>query len=122
MVGKARRKDQTAGVSPFFLSYVGKIEKAGQTQVLFDHLVSTGTTIDLYQLFVICRFHGKFVVKLDDEVIGSGRTGPAGYPYFSWYPVKRVLGGKRIKLEFTSRTGFPDDIVDLEAYLQASTV
>lgn len=102
-----------------FFDEAATVTNPGVTQVLLSNTVPVSTTRTLSQFIVVCRVPGKFEIKLNGSVIGSGRTGPAHMQViFPFNPGRNASAGDSITLEFTQITGGP--IVDVEAYVMAT--
>jgi hypothetical protein len=111
--------DGEPGTPTHFTS--GELNTTGLLQTLISQTVPASTEYDLYLATVICRAHGKFTVKLNGSLIGSGRTGPSlgSLSSFKWSPRYVAVAGDQIQIQFKADRGSP--INEVEAYLQVST-
>lgn len=106
--------------TPFFKDVV-TLTTPGIQQELINITVPDLFVRNLHQLHIACRMEGSFKILIDNEVVGSGRTGAATPNVsFSWYPARSVVANKIIKVLFTARPNSP--AVDVEAYLQAADI
>lgn len=118
-MGKARVRDVLTG-EPFQVAYKNVIASPSVVQTLVDYTVIPGQLLRVYQVRVVCRITGSYVVKKDGVIVGSGRTGPGeSKDSFDFLPYLKAQTGNNLKVEFTSRSGIPANIVDIECYLQA---
>lgn len=92
----------------------------GALQTLISATVPDGITRSLYQAIVVTRVTGDFQVIAGGEIIGSGRTGPAGTGPMVWNPGRPLAPGTAYEIIFQSRSGSPPQ--DVEAYVQAVDV
>lgn len=90
----------------------------GVLQSLITGTVPAGITRSLMQMFVITRAVGAFQVLANDELIGGGRTGPAGIGRFSWTPPRPLVAASTYEVRFLSSSSSPAQ--DVEAYVQAT--
>ncbi len=80
----------------------------GTDQQLLTFTVGAGVMRRLLQARVTSDWDGRFTLKLNGSVIGSGRTGPAdrNAPFF-WTPAKQLLPGDVFELLFKPAQGVP---------------
>ena len=122
-MGEARAKSTLYLGKPYILKYQGKIETPGEYQVLINKTITENKSYRMYQAFVSCAFEGHWRVKLNDEVVGSGRTGPANKDSFFYFiPYLPIKKDDVIILEYCSRSGIPLNSVSIEAYIQSGEI
>lgn len=92
----------------------------GVDQVLIDHIVPANTIRNVSQVLVVTRVTGIFTVVANDEIIGSGRTGPGGTGPMIFNPPRPISSGVEYQVIFTSRLNAP--VQSVECYLQASDI
>lgn len=90
----------------------------GVEQTLISQTVPAGTTRNISQVIVATRVTGVFQVLSDDEIIGSGRTGPGGTGPMTWSPPRALAAGTEYQVIFQARDNSPPQ--DVEAYVQAT--
>jgi hypothetical protein len=100
-----------------FFKEAQTVTTPGVTQTIISEVVPTGKTVNILKVDLSCRLEGRFDVKIDSLIIGSGRTSP-GSPnaVFDWRPFREAQTGETIKIEFTAMSTRP--ATDVEAYLQ----
>jgi hypothetical protein len=93
----------------------------GSTTTLITHTVASGKVLYLLSADITCRQQGVFIIKIDSDIIASGRTGAGNMnPYFVWVPYREASTGEIVKIEFSAMSGRPS--TDIEAYLQTRNV
>lgn len=108
--------DGSGAGNPFFASGSDVTDQSAKT--LVDVTVPVATTRNITKVVVTTKTSGKFEIKIDGVVVGSGRTGP-GQPNveFTFLPYRGASAGQQITIEHTSASGPPSDV---EAYLMAT--
>jgi len=92
---------QTANITgtPFFLD--DKRESIpGTTQTLLTVTPLAGQKINLIQLMVDYNFPGQVEVFLDNELVGSGKTGPLGMIPITWPAPRPALEDETVEVKF----------------------
>jgi len=118
----ARVRDTLDSIgTPYYKNFKGVIETPNQWQTLIQDTVPANISRALQRVIICCRMEANFIVKVDDDIIGSGRTGGTqSVVPFDWVPAKKILAGKVLRILFCSRPNLPMNLIDVEAYLQAS--
>lgn len=106
-----------AGGTVYFDDVIATVTP-GVLQSLITQAVPSGVTRSLMQVYVITRAVGAFQVLLDGELIGSGRTGPAGIGLMTWVSGRPLASGSSYEIRFLSNANSPAQ--DVEAYVQAT--
>lgn len=90
----------------------------GTQQILIQLTVPVGVLRSLTLALVVARFEGRWLVDVDGDVVGSGRTGPGQESIFQWFPSRPVAAASIIRLLFTQRPNTP--AAPIEGYMMAS--
>lgn len=94
----------------------------GAVQDLIDEDVPVATTRALLRVYVATRAVGAFHILSGpaEDLIGSGRTGPAGIGYFEWRNGRQLAAGTNYKVRFLSNANAA--LQDVEIYVQATDI
>lgn len=117
------------GVIPVAFSEAGDavhLEAASTTtpgiaQDLISNTVPSGKVRKVTTAVVTSRTYGSYVVTINGDIIGSGRTGPGNTKdNITWNPRRNAQAGDLVKLTFTAHSDSPAN--DVEAYLMSSDI
>ena len=87
---------------------------------LISEVVPASTTRKLSKVVVSCRKAGKFNIKINSTIVGSGRIGPGKLnAEFRFSPVRSAVATDTIVVEFEQFIGTTTAV---EAYLMATDV
>ena len=93
----------------------------GNTIPLIDYTVSVGEKLVALQITASCRLETKIIIKVNDVIIGTGRTGPGELNYkYIFEPFMELLESDNIKIECLASSWRPQ--TDIEAFLQARLI
>lgn len=104
--------------TPFHAVDQRTVATPGTPEDLISVTVPASTTRKISKVIVSCNKSGKFEVKINAIVIGSGRTGPGNTNVeFNWLPTRSAVATDVIKVTFNQLRG---PATDVEAYLMAT--
>ena len=113
-MGFSQPKEYRYPGTPKTLDYLGSTTPNIE-QTLFDLTVPTGKKWNLLRLTVVCRFYGNYVILVNSDTIGAGRTGPASEnSSFPWEGSHVANAGDTVKVYFTEVSG---PVVNIESFL-----
>lgn len=102
--------------TPFFTQ--AQSTATGGVDTLISTSVPALTTRNISKVIVSSRQAGKFNIKINSTIIGSGRTSAANMNVeFSFMPSRSASAGDTISVEFEQTHG---KLSDVEAYLMAT--
>lgn len=90
----------------------------GAVDTLINETVPALTTRNLSKVIVSCRQAGKINIKINSDIVGSGRTSASNMNFvFRFMPSRSAVAGDTISVEFEQTHG---KLSDVEAYLMAT--
>lgn len=103
--------------TPFFADDQRTVSTPGTPETLISVVVPAATTRRINKVRVSCTKLGKFEVKINSTVVGTGRTGPGEMNVeFNFNPARPASATDTISITFNQLRGAATDV---EAYLMA---
>lgn len=104
--------------TPFHSRDQRTVTTPGTPETLITEVVPASTTRKISKVVVSSTKLGKFDIKIDSTIIGSGRTGPSNMnAEFTFSPAISATATQTITVEFNQLRG---PATDVEAYLMAN--